>query len=137
MLSIVMIKSPTLLISVLNTRTAGISNGTVTCAFFIEAIHLCDHFCTILPPPHLGGTTAFPNERIYRALQNGHSRTGFTFFRTVCLVKLNRFSRFGRAQAQVEHLYKDRETHGKIDISFRDVLVQTLYNQRETNQQQE
>jgi hypothetical protein len=60
-LSIVMIKSPTLLISVLNTRTSGISNGTVTCAFFIEAIHLCDLFA-LFYPPHLGGTTVFPNE---------------------------------------------------------------------------
>ena len=37
---------------------------------------------------------------------------------------------------QVQGLYRDREEHGEIDISFRNVDVETFQNQRKTDQNQ-
>lgn len=40
-------------------------------------------------------------------------------------------------QTQVEHLHKNRKTHGEVNVSFWDMLVQSLDDQGKPDQEQE
>src|SRR5688500_8332261 len=54
--------------------------------------------------------------------------------RSVTLVQVHRLRLL--PHAQINHLDKDREAHRKVDVALRDVLVETLADQRRTDEKQ-